>query len=245
MIDYNTIFSRTKDLSVLLVEDYEPLRNDMAEVLDDLFKNVVVASDGEQALKLYQKHLAEYNANFDLLITDIQMPMMNGVELSRRVREIEPSQEIIVFSAHTDTEFLIELINLGISQFLTKPIKQDALIDTIDNVSRKIITNKCKTSDSTILQLGEGFAWDSTKCILLSDGLSVELTKYELILFQLFIERSEQICSHEEILYYFDDYQIEMSEKSIRNLVSKLRKKLPSSFISNIYGLGYKFTLKM
>ncbi len=245
MVDYSTIFSRTKDLSVLLVEDYEPLRNDMAEILDDLFKNVVVASDGQEALKLYQSHLAEYNASFDLLITDIQMPMMNGVELSQRIREIDPYQKIIVLSAHTDSEFLIQLINLGISQFLTKPIKQGELIDTLDNVSRKIISGKSQTSDSSILQLGEGFAWDSKNRILLSDGLSVELTKYELILLQLFIEKSEQICSTGEILYYFNDHQIEMSEKNIRNLVSKLRKKLPSNLISNIYGMGYKFTLKM
>lgn len=245
MVDYSTIFSQTKDLTVLLVEDYEPLRNDMAEIFDDLFKNVVVASDGAEALKLYQSYLAEYNASFDLLITDIQMPMMNGVELSYRIREIDPDQEIIVLSAHTDTEFLLQLINLGISQFLTKPIKQDELMDALYNVSKKIITDKPSTSDSSILQLGGGFAWDRKKCILLSDGLSVELTKYELILLQLFIEKAEQVCSTEEILYYFDDFQIEMSKKSIRNLVSKLRKKLPSSFISNIYGMGYKFTLKM
>ncbi len=245
MVDYSTLFSRTKDFSVLLVEDYEPLRNDMAEIFDDLFRNVVIASDGEEALRLYQSHLTEYNTSFDLLITDIQMPLMNGVELSQRIREIDPYQEIIVLSAHTDAEFLIELINLGISQFLTKPIKEDELIDTLDNVSRNILINKSQTFDSSLLQLSEGFTWDSKKHILLSDGLPVELTKYELILLQLFIEKSEQICSHEEILYYFDNYQIEMSEKSIRNLVSKLRKKLPSSFISNIYGMGYKFTLNM
>lgn len=245
MVDYSTIFSRTKDLSVLLVEDYEPLRNDMAEILDDLFKTVIVASDGEEALGLYHSYLTEYNASFDLLITDIQMQMMNGVELSRRIREKDPYQEIIVLSAHTDTEFLIQLINLGISRFLTKPIKQDELMDTLHNVSKKIITDKSQTSDSAILQLGEGFAWDRKRCILLSGGSCVELTKYELILLQLFIERSEKICSNEEILCYFDECQIEMSEKSIRNLVSKLRKKLPSSFISNIYGMGYKFTLRI
>ncbi|HEO98945.1 MAG: response regulator transcription factor [Campylobacterales bacterium] len=247
MVDYGrycTIFPRTKDLAVLLVEDYEPLRNDMAELFEDLFKSVTVASDGAEALKLYQSYLAQYKKSYDLLITDIQMPFMNGVELSKSVREINRAQKIIVLSAHTDADFLVPLINLGISQFLTKPIKSDELIDILDDVSKNIIEEGHQVSDVTMLQLGEGFVWDSEKNMLFKDDLAVELTKYELILLKLFMEKAELICIAEDILYCFDAHQIEMSEKNIRNLVSKLRKKLPENLISNLYGMGYKLTFK-
>ena len=60
-MDYKTLFSQTKDLSLLLVEDYEPLRNDMAEVLEDLFDIVTVASNGSEALMLYQAYYAMHN----------------------------------------------------------------------------------------------------------------------------------------------------------------------------------------
>lgn len=238
------IFSRTKDLSVLLVEDYEPLRNDMAELFEDLFKSVTVASDGKEALRHYESYLSEYKKGFDLLITDIQMPVMNGVELSQSVRKIDPDQEIIALSAHRDSEFLIPLINIGISHFLTKPVQQDELMDILSELGSKIAARRAQTDESPIVQLGGGFVWDHQKCILSTEGVPVELTRYELILLQLFIEKSELICTTEEILYYFDEHQIEMSEKNIRNLISKLRKKLPSDLISNIYGMGYKLTLK-
>ena len=243
VVNYSTVFSRTKDLSLLLVEDYEPLRNDMAELFEDLFQSVTIASDGQEALTLYQSYLSQHKKSFDLLITDIQMPLMNGVELSQNIRKLNAAQEIVVLSAYTDTEHLIQFINLGISCFLRKPIQQDELMDMLDNVSRKIIGHTSQTPDSSMLQLGEGFVWDHKMSTLLSDGLPVELTKYELILLQFFIEKCEHLCTTEEILYCFDQYQIEMSEKNIRNLVSKLRKKLPPNLISNIYGMGYKFTL--
>lgn len=245
MVDYSKIFSLTKDLSVLLVEDYEPLRNDMAELFEDLFKSVTVASDGEEALKFYRSYLAQYKKSYDLLITDIQMPFMNGVELSKSVREINRTQKIIVLSAYTDADFLVPLINLGISQFLTKPIKSHELIDILSDVSKNVIEERDQASDIPMLQLGEGFVWDSETNTLFKDDQAVELTKYELILLQLFMEKAELICTAEDILYCFDTYQIEMSEKNIRNLVSKLRKKLPSDLISNIYGMGYKLTLKI
>ncbi|MDM5271319.1 response regulator [Sulfurovum sp. zt1-1] len=244
MVNYSKTFSKTKDLSILLVEDYEPLRNDMAELLEDLFNSVTVASSGEEALKFYQTYYSENDKSFDLLMTDIQMSPMNGIELSTRVREINSVQQIIILSAHTDSNFLIPLINLGISHFLTKPIKYEELIDVLGNLGSKIIEEMNQPSETTMLQLGEGFVWDSKKNVLSQEGVAIELTRYELILLQLLLEKSEHLCTTEEILYRFDECQIEIGEKNIRNLVSKLRKKLPLEIISNIYGMGYKLTLK-
>jgi DNA-binding response OmpR family regulator len=117
-------------------------------------------------------------------------------------------------------------------------------MDILNKLSGKIIANSSQTNENSTVELGEGFMWDHQKSILSKEGVPIELTRYELILLQLFIEKSELICTTEEMLYYFDEHQIEMSEKNIRNLISKLRKKLPSDLISNIYGMGYKLTLK-
>ncbi len=239
-MDYKTLFSQTKDLSLLFVEDYEPLRNDMAEVLGNLFRTVSVASDGSEALKLYKEHYKKEDKNFDLVITDIQMPVMDGVKLSEALRDIKVDQEIIVLSAHTDSSHLLRLINLGIAQFLTKPISNKALMDILYQVSKKINTSEDDFKNILLVDLGENYIWDKKKHVLKHDNVTIDLTRHELLLLQLFIKKSEQVCTNINIMQEFYAYNIEVSEKSIRNLVFKLRKKLPDNTISSIYGMGYK-----
>ena len=237
-MDYKTLFSQTKDLSVLLVEDYEPLRDDMAEMLDDLFKTVTVTSDGSEALNVYQND----DKSFDLVITDIQMPVMNGVELSEAIRDINAEQQIVVLSAHTDSDYLLKLINLGIAQFLTKPIEHEELMDTLFHVSKKINHTEVEPQNIQMIDLGESYIWDKEKMLLKQDDNIVDLTRHELLLIQLLVKKSEQVCTNDTIMQNFYNNGIDISENSIRNLVFKLRKKLPASAIRSIYGMGYKFT---
>ena len=241
-MDYKTLFSQTKDLSLLLVEDYEPLRIDMAEVLEDLFKTVTVAKDGSEALKLYHEYYETYNKSFDLILTDIQIPVMNGVELSEAVMHINEAQPIIVLSAHTDSDYLLRLINLGVAQFITKPIKNEELLDALFHVSKKINTTKAEFKNILLVELGENYIWDREKFLLKKDTNIVDLTRHELLLMQLLVEKGEQICTNDDIMHDFYEQGIDIAEKSIRNMVFKLRKKLPENVINSIYGMGYKFT---
>ena len=240
-MDYKRLFAQTKDQSLLLAEDYRPLRDDMAEMLDDLFKTVTVASDGSKALALYQEYYSTWNKGFDLMITDIQMPAMDGVELSEAVRDINPDQEIIVLSAHTDSDYLLRLINLGIAQFITKPINHEELIDTLFRVSEKINSVAVQPQNIPIINLGENFTWNKENLLLKQDNNTVDLTRQELLLMQFLVDNSEQVCTNDEIMQDFYSHDIEISENNIRNLVYKLRKKLPESAIRSIYGVGYKF----
>lgn len=102
--------------SVLYVEDEASIREELAEMLETLFPRVVRAENGEKALELFRKQ------PFDLLITDINMPGMNGIELIRAVRTTHPQQAVVVTSAHSDSENLIPLINLGVGSFILKPL---------------------------------------------------------------------------------------------------------------------------
>ncbi len=242
MIDYKRLVAQTSNLSLLLVEDYEPLRNDMTEILEDFFKTVMVAADGSKALELYKEYHATYNKGFDLVISDIQMPVMNGVELSEALRDIDTDQQIIILSAHTDSDYLLRLINLGIAQFITKPIQHEKLLNTLCHVSKKLVIKEVKFPDKHIIHLSENYTWDQEKLLLTKNGSDVELTRYELRLLQLFLRKAEQICTNADIMQDFYENDIDISEKNIRNLVFKLRKKLPEQLINSLYGLGYKFT---
>jgi len=239
-MDYKILFSKTKELTLLLAEDYAPFRDDMVEMLEDLFKTVVVAEDGREALALYETYYEENNKNFDLVITDIQMPFMNGVDLSEAIQQLNADQHIIVLSAHTDSEYLLKLINLGISQFITKPIDYDVFLNTLCTVSKKISTNSSQAEDVTLVDLGEDHIWDVENLILLKGNILVELTRHELLLLQLMLKKKDQVCTNEDIMNEFYIHDIDILETSIRNMVFKVRKKLPSNAISSLYGLGYK-----
>lgn len=228
-------------MTVLLVEDYEPLRKEMAEVLEDLVQTVTCASDGKEALSFYLDAQKE-NKRYDLIISDIQMTQMNGVEFAKKVREINETQVIYILSAYTDKEYLLELINIGIAKFITKPIDYDELFSILHKESQKIDTTSTKDTSSILIEFAKDYIWNSDTRILTYQDNFIELTKHELLLLEFFISKQGYICSANDIAERFYTYDIEMSERNVRNLVFKLRKKIPQECVQSIYGLGYKFT---
>ncbi len=115
----------TQELSILYVEDEAMLREGMVGSLRQLFKGVEVAEDGAIGLALYE------NSQYDLVITDISMPNMDGITMIRQIKSVNPEARIIVTSAQNDADKLLELINLGVDRFLTKPIDKTMLIVTV------------------------------------------------------------------------------------------------------------------
>ncbi len=243
MVNYNRLLSTAEDLSILLVEDYEPLCSDILDILEDFFSLVVVAKNGKEALKLYEEALLEDKKGFDIVLSDVQMPIMNGVELSQAIRKIDPQQSIIVLSAYTDSDILIDLINIGITKFITKPLDYDEFIKTLADESLKISNKSIPIDYKNSVVLGEGYFWDIGKRALFVRDKEISLTKHERILLELFIEKEGQIYTTKEMAVNLYSRGININEANIRNLVFKLRKKIPKNSVVNIYGLGYKFVL--
>lgn len=119
-------------LKVLYAEDEVETREVMLEMLSRYFNHIVTAVDGKEAFELYQSE------SFDIVISDISMPRMNGMELAKAIRSINETQPIIIISAHNDAHYLFELINLGVSAFIIKPIETDLLFKTLYGVSKSL-----------------------------------------------------------------------------------------------------------
>lgn len=119
-------------MSVLYVEDEDLIRKNNAMLFSTIFSAVETAGNGKEGLELYNKN------SYDLVITDILMPEMNGVVMIEKIREINPSQHIIVTSACEESSYLLKLINSEISQFILKPMQTESMIKTLCNVSRNI-----------------------------------------------------------------------------------------------------------
>ena len=120
------------NMNILLVEDDEILQKQFQKLLFRFFGRVDVASNGVQALEKYSQR--QYN----LILTDITMPLMDGIELSTKIRALDSSQHILVISAHSDSEKLIELINIGIDGFMLKPINMENVLKLLDKVCQSI-----------------------------------------------------------------------------------------------------------
>lgn len=237
------ILEHTKRLSVLLVEDNEAFRSRIVGVLEEYFYRVDPAVDGEEALEKYTQYFHAKQKHYDLILSDIRMPKMNGVELSKHIRNLRDDQPIIILSAHTEAEYLLELINLGVAQFITKPVQYPQMFDTLYKVCSKINpSSPLKTSESHIVELSDAVFWDKEKKILQEERSPISLTKYEILLMELLTSKFEQVCSTDEILNHFYIHTIDVSPDNLRGMMMRLRKKLPEKALSSIYGMGYRLS---
>jgi len=244
MLDFEKLYKQTHNLSVLFVEDYAPLREKIIEILEDFFSTVVEAEDGEVGLEKYLTYKETNNRYFDIVITDIKMPRRDGISLIKSILDENENQIIIVLSAHQETEYLMQLINLGISQFIPKPIEPENLLNIIFSVSKKIKHKEDKPADTNLLILDKNLIWNRKLLSLSYNNTHIELTKNERFVMQLLISNIDSVCSIDTIVDYFYAQNITISAEGIRNMMSRLRKKMSENIISNIYGLGYKLSVQ-
>ena len=142
------LYKNTQELNLLLVEDNEEFRNTIMKVFTELFKSVDFAQNGEIGLNKFKTSLEQDNTPFDIVITDINMPVMNGIEMIEKIYEINPEQPIVVTSAHNDTHYLVDLLNLGIDSFVIKPIQEKSLMNTLYKISTMIINKRLVKSNN-------------------------------------------------------------------------------------------------
>lgn len=244
MINSKELLKYTKDLSILFVEDQDDLRTSTTQVLKNFFKIVHSAKDGSEALDIYNTYIKENNAkSYDIVLTDLAMPKINGLELTQTLYKINPKQVLIVLSAHDESKFLLPLINLGIEYFIKKPLDFQELLQVLLNTSKKIIssTNNSIDRKAEVILLGHSCTYNRINNSLKNEQENIYLTKYEIILIQQLTNNIGKIYSNEDIVSNYLLTNENIDAQNIRKLVSKLRKKLPENSLESIYGVGYRF----
>jgi len=119
------IRSYLEDISILYVEDDMNLRNIVSRYLNEITEKVYTAKDGRDGFQVYREKKP------DIIISDIMMPVMSGIDMSRRIKEIDENAKIILTTAFCEVEYLLEAIDIGINQYLLKPVKQDKLYSAV------------------------------------------------------------------------------------------------------------------
>ncbi len=121
--------------TALYVEDEEQIKNIVSTVLGAMFKNFYVASNGQEGLDFFRNHQDEIN----IIITDINMPLMNGLEMCQKIRELDINIPIIITTAHNDKDFLHKAIDVGVSSFVVKPMDIEKLVEAINKSMEPVI----------------------------------------------------------------------------------------------------------
>ena len=124
-----------KDFKVLYVEDDEGVRNQTKALLELIFNFIDTAENGKEGLEKYKAK------NYDLVLTDIAMPIMNGLDMIREIKKINENQKVVIITAYNDIEYLLESISLGVDGYIIKPIETKQFFRVIEKVA-KIIHNE-------------------------------------------------------------------------------------------------------
>jgi len=132
MIDIKKLKETTSDLSIIYIEDDLSIQNAMSKYLTKFFKFVSVANNGLEALELYK------NNKFDIVITDLSMPKMNGIDMIEEIRKIDEGQPILVTTAHSESEYLLSAIKIHVDGYIIKPFDYEALNFELFKISQKI-----------------------------------------------------------------------------------------------------------
>jgi diguanylate cyclase (GGDEF)-like protein len=130
--DINELVEFTRTLKILYVEDNEDARKAMLALLGNFFDDIIVAVDGADGLEKFS------NDSFSLVISDIRMPNINGLEMIEKMKTTDPNISAIVATAHKDAELLLESIAIGVDGYLLKPINYKQLQNTIRKTCEKI-----------------------------------------------------------------------------------------------------------
>jgi len=213
-----------RELKILLVEDEENLARLLKEAIGDNFHSFMIAKDGVEGIELFKKNKP------DIVITDIMMPRLSGLDMAKELKKINPDTPIIILSAFSEKEKLFSAIDIGINKYFLKPFDTDELLDYIRSITPKLANKFIKLSD--------GFVFNKTTNSLYKSDKYVPLSKNETKFLSLLLNTKERII--DDNLIKESLWGEEVSDERVRTFIRRFRAKTSKKLIKNVKGVGYQ-----
>ncbi|WP_419766856.1 response regulator transcription factor [Arcobacter sp.] len=225
------ITTKNDKVKILYVEDDDITRENAIEYLENYFVNIYEAKDGLDALKKFEQ------INPDIIITDIQMPKIDGLAFVKNIRAKNKEVQIIVITAYNHKEYLLKAIELQLVKYLMKPIKENEFKDALE-----VCIDNLKNSKTNIIKLNEVAIFDKYNHSLVVNDELIKLRIKEIDLLTLLLNNKDRYVTYEEIEnYVWKDFP--MTKDALKTLVKYLKQKISKNIISNHNGVGYKINV--
>ena len=252
--------------NILVVDDEEPIRSSLEQILKLEGYGVTAVGNGELAIQAFGEQA------FDLMLLDLKMPGMDGIEVLRAALKATPDTRIILLTAHGSLESAIDALRLGAHDYILKPATSSEILSSVarglarrvEQQRRRMLIEQIDTSikrlkdveggeyggvaDQQSVTLQEGVIVDLARREIWRGNQRVSLTPTEGKLIKVFLENRGRVLSHQELVMLVQGYETSEWEapEVLRPLISRLRRKLSEfphgeHWISNVRGTGYVF----
>ncbi len=217
-------------MSLLYVEDERNLAEQMRCLLQNRVRHFAHAADGEEGLRLFKE------ARPDLVVTDITMPRLDGLTLSRKIHDRSPETPIVVLSAYSDKEKLLGAIDVGIVKYFIKPFDPEDLLETLHQLARRLAKGRN-------VHIHPQYRYNRLERILFRELTPLALSHRELDFLEALIDAPEHLLDTASIKALLWPGE-EVTDDAVRVFLNRLRRKTGKELIRNRSGEGYYLVLE-
>jgi DNA-binding response OmpR family regulator len=234
---------------ILVVDDEEIARISLAEILRLEGYEVRTASGGQAAVEVL------HNEHFDVMVLDLKMPDMGGIDVLKAIVDTLPELKVIVLTAHGSMDTAIQALRFRVHDYMLKPVLPSEIIDCIESALAVLNATMDEHFEGPnrpkrFYQLAPGIEMDTNKRLITWQDQVFSLTPTEARLMIVLTEAAGEMISHAELVYNCQGYRVNNEEaaKILRPVVSRLRQKMSvlpgwTEWIKNIRGAGYVLDL--
>lgn len=220
--------NQLKTKSILYIEDEDNIRDDLSTTLQMMCKEVYPFSNAFEALECF------YKRKPDIILSDISLGDTNGLELAQTIRTKDKKVPIILLSAHTDTNYLLQAAKLKLVEYLPKPITYKELENSLF-----LALDEIQSNEERFVNLSDSIRYDVLHKILYENEIQKKLSSSETRLLDFLVVNRHRTLSTEEIKNFVWDDAYYATDLAFKSLMHKLRAKVGKESIKNVSGIGY------
>lgn len=232
-----------KNFIALFIEDNEETRKNTTLLLKNLIPNIESAKDGIEGLEIFNNHKhSKDKRDFDLIITDIEMPRKDGLSMLSEIKTISPNLPIVIISAYDNSEYFLEAINVGINNYILKPYTIEKLTNilytSLQTYVKKTDSIETKLDKNIMINIGLDYLYDNFNKTLYYQNKFIKISKKENDLIEILLKFKGNSVSYKTVEHYI--WGDSVNTHSLKSLVYRLRLKLDNDIVETTSNFGYK-----
>lgn len=217
---------------VLYIEDEKELNEKISMHLKRYFKDVYAVFNALDGYEIY------LDKKPHIIFLDINLPKMSGLEFVKKIRMNDHETKVVMMTARSDFEAILEATELKLTKYLIKPINRKDLQESIELLLYELTNFKILNEKN--ISLGHNIFWNINNKELTKFGQIIPLTPTESKILDFFFQNRKRVLSFDDIIIHIWNNFDEDKKESLKTIIKRLRKKLPETLIQNEYGVGYK-----